>query len=364
MSPFRTAPALAASLFVTAALALVPVATRAACTGTTPSSVASCIDTGRLQTIVDDVTGVKLSGSPFWQDTQDTLAAELASYGYTVTLEPYVTGGVNVVGTLTGTEYPDQLVYITAHYDTIPDCPGANDNGAGLAAALELAAALAGTPNARTLVIVFFDEEEIGLIGAQAHVAGLAAPGDIQIVYNFDEFAYSDSTPNSQTLPFGFDLLFPEQAAELAANQFRGDFSILIGNEAAESRALLSEGQIETYGTQATTLIVPEALVDSPLLADLRRSDHAPFWFAGVPAIHITDGADFRNPNYHCLSGVDLPSTIDFDFATDITRGVAADAHRALNPVQVTCGLGPELAVLLPILVAARRRVARGAADG
>jgi Zn-dependent M28 family amino/carboxypeptidase len=41
------------------------------------------------------------------------------------------------------------------------------------------------------------------------------------------------------------------------------------------------------------------------------RSDHAPFWEAGIPALMWTDTAEFRNPNYH--STFDTPETLDYD---------------------------------------------------
>ncbi len=52
------------------------------------------------------------------------------------------------------------------------------------------------------------------------------------------------------------------------------------------------------------------------LLPDLRRSDHAPFWDRGLPAVMWTDTADFRNPHYHRFS--DQPQTLDFDFMQQV----------------------------------------------
>ncbi len=47
-----------------------------------------------------------------------------------------------------------------AHYDSIDAGPGANDNGSGVAAALELAARFARTPGVANLRFVFFANEE------------------------------------------------------------------------------------------------------------------------------------------------------------------------------------------------------------
>ena len=54
------------------------------------------------------------------------------------------------------------------------------------------------------------------------------------------------------------------------------------------------------------------------------RSDHFPFWEAGLPAIMITDTADYRNPHYHQPS--DLLDTLDLEFAAAVAQAVAATA--------------------------------------
>ena len=50
----------------------------------------------------------------------------------------------------------------------------------------------------------------------------------------------------------------------------------------------------------------------------LLRSDHAPFWRAGLPALMWTDTAEFRNPHYH--RATDTPETLDHDFLAGVTR--------------------------------------------
>ena len=52
-------------------------------------------------------------------------------------------------------------------------------------------------------------------------------------------------------------------------------------------------------------------------LPDILRSDHAPFWEAGIPGIFITDTANFRSPYYH--TGGDTYNRIDYDILTKIT---------------------------------------------
>jgi hypothetical protein len=58
------------------------------------------------------------------------------------------------------------------------------------------------------------------------------------------------------------------------------------------------------------------------LLPDLARSDHFPFWNAGLPALLWTDTGNFRNPHYH--QPTDTPDTLDFGFMRQVTELLCA----------------------------------------
>lgn len=66
----------------------------------------------------------------------------------------------NIEASVAGSEHPEQIVVVGAHYDTVIDCPGANDNGTGVAAMLALARAFADQPVASSLRFVAFVNEE------------------------------------------------------------------------------------------------------------------------------------------------------------------------------------------------------------
>lgn len=59
---------------------------------------------------------------------------------------------------------------------------------------------------------------------------------------------------------------------------------------------------------------------------NFRRSDHARFWDAGIPALFINDGANFRNPHYH--QPTDRLDTIDLAFMTNIVKTTVATIAR------------------------------------
>ncbi|RBP51051.1 M20/M25/M40 family metallo-hydrolase [Arenicella xantha] len=62
-------------------------------------------------------------------------------------------------------------VMIASHYDSVPAGPGAGDDGAGVAASLEIASLLKGRALARPVLVLITDGEEIGLVGAASFVA-------------------------------------------------------------------------------------------------------------------------------------------------------------------------------------------------
>jgi hypothetical protein len=62
-------------------------------------------------------------------------------------------------------------VMVASHYDSVPAGPGAGDDGAGVAASLEIAALLKDKNLARPVLVLITDGEEIGLVGAASFVA-------------------------------------------------------------------------------------------------------------------------------------------------------------------------------------------------
>ena len=70
------------------------------------------------------------------------IEAALAGAGYTVQRHPFEVQGVTCVNLsveIRGAERPREIVIVGGHYDTAYDCPGANDNGSGVAATLAYA---------------------------------------------------------------------------------------------------------------------------------------------------------------------------------------------------------------------------------
>jgi hypothetical protein len=273
-------------------------------------------------------------GSRQWQAVQDRCAAALEAAGFTVRRQAYATG-VNVLGERRGATLPDELVVLGAHYDSTEGCPGADDNASGVAGALEAARVLGAGRAARTLVIACWDEEERGMIGSEAHARTLAASGlRPAVVYALEMIGFYSDAPGSQGVPPGFDMMFGPQIARLRENQMRGDFIALVHDQAAREAAQAIARHAAALELPVVELQIPEAARRSELFRDLRRSDHASFWDTGVPAIMVTDTADYRNPNYHCGAGPDLVADLDHDRAARVIGAVVGSVREQLGPIE------------------------------
>ena len=296
-----------------------------------PENLEGCVEQQRY---VDDLTviaEVRPSGSEHWQVVQDLCFDRFTALGYETQRQTYETG-VNVIGRKVGATQPGEVVVIAAHYDGWGSCPGADDNGSGVAGVLEAARVLAQAEFERTLVVACWDQEEAGLIGSRVWVTDALDEGTRPLVYfNFEMIGYASSEPESQEIPFGFDALFPEATEVVEANAFRGDFIALITDDYARAWADSLAGHATRIGVPALVLEVPPELKLSPLLSDLRRSDHAPFWQNDLPAMMITDTANFRNEAYHCGEGMDTVDRLDHTFATGVVRATTAAAAEALG---------------------------------
>lgn len=74
----------------------------------------------------------------------------------------------NVVATIKGTKYPDEIITFSAHYDSVIYSSGAWDNGTGSITIMELMHYFNENKPDRTLKFIWCGSEEIGLLGSKA----------------------------------------------------------------------------------------------------------------------------------------------------------------------------------------------------
>ena len=128
-----------------------------------------------LQRLVGDGVPHPL-GSPANDTMRERVVRELRAIG----LEPELQRGMachdgdacgivtNVIARIEGSQAGEQALLLSAHYDSVPAGPGASDDGAGVAAVLEIARLLKQAAPLRHPVILLIDDgEEAGMLGAQ-----------------------------------------------------------------------------------------------------------------------------------------------------------------------------------------------------
>ena len=122
---------------------------------------------------------------------------KLQYYGLATTIQSFSSTGKNVIGTKTGTEFPNKKFIICAHYDDMPSgpiAPGADDNGSGTAAVIEAARILSQYSFPYTVIFALWDEEEQGLIGSEYYAAQAQANNDSIVgVINMDMIAFDSN---------------------------------------------------------------------------------------------------------------------------------------------------------------------------
>lgn len=79
-----------------------------------------------------------------------------------------------------------KAVLLVCHYESVAGAPGANDDGNAVGVLIETARALLAGPRPRNDVILLFDFEEAGLLGAKAFTREHPWARDVGLVLNFD----------------------------------------------------------------------------------------------------------------------------------------------------------------------------------
>ncbi|MBI3324933.1 MAG: M28 family peptidase [Candidatus Omnitrophica bacterium] len=208
-------------------------------------------------------------------------------------------------------------VIIGAHFDTVAGTPGADDNASGVAVMLEASRILMARRPDAPVEFVGFNLEELSLVGSTHYAVTLKNRGAaVRGMVSLEMVGFTE-TEGRQRYPGILGQLYPPV----------GNFIGLISNQG--SAALLKpleRGMRSVEGLPVETITVPG---NGELLTECRRSDHAPFWDAGFPAVLITDTAFLRNPHYHLPS--DTIETLDLGFMEQVCRGLVAALEQSAS---------------------------------
>lgn len=244
---------------------------------------------------------------------------QFAASGYTPASQPYAVHKVpveNIDAELPGTDDPGSIVVVGAHYDSVTDCPGANDNATGIAATLELARRFARAPRPKTIRFAAFVNEEPPFfqtpqMGSAVYANAAKARGDrIAAMLSLETIGYYSEERGSQQYPPPLHLLFPDT----------GNFIAFVSN--------LGSARLLRTAHRAFKARTPFPIQAAPApesLAGVGWSDQWAFWRAGYPAIMVTDTAPYRYPWYHTAE--DTPDKIAFDRMAQVVDGLEHVVH-------------------------------------
>jgi hypothetical protein len=281
------------------------------------------IDPSRLWKHVETLAGER-DGESDRAFARDYISKQLQASGFSPKLQPF-DGGTNVFAEKKGTDSNVGKILVAAHYDSVPNSPGADDNATGVAVVLEVAHLLGSRPAPRTLQVAFFDREEIGLLGSLAFTGSEARLKDLQGAIVLDMVGYACRTPGCQQYPEGLTSE-PFLNAAGVTSPDKGEFLAVVGD--AEHPLLLT-----TFSESRKAGLPPVVTLPVPLKGlltpDVLRSDHAPFWYKGVGAVLVTDTANLRSPHYHQPS--DTLANIDRPFFTGSAQIVVNAAAKLLE---------------------------------
>lgn len=264
--------------------------------GTKDPSIAALVNSVKVDRIREDVVKLasyktRLVGT---DDNRAALAAveqQLKDMGLTTQQICYRTGACSIIADKVGKEGSEEVILVMAHIDSVgKSFAGADDNGSGTAALLEMARVLSSVDHAHTIRFFVTNGEESGLLGAEHYAAELARSGDISkltLAINMDMVGYN----SNNLVELETDAVFENLAK---------DFAEL----AATYTVLKSKITLGAWG-----------------------SDHVPFLKKNVPTMLTIENWDTKTPCYH--QACDKPETLNYNYAAEITKlNIAAIASK------------------------------------
>ena len=224
----------------------------------------------------------------------------------------------NIIAELPGSENPEEIIVIGAHYDSVPDSPGANDNASAVATLLSLADWFRERPQKRTIRFVFFANEEPPFfyttdMGSYAYAAQSRQQNEnITAMLALDGLGFFSDEPGSQLYPApGIGLFYPDKAN-------------FIGFVTRMRDAGLLRKSISAFRDHAS--VPSEGAALPGFIPGVYWSDHWSFWQHDFPAILITDTLLYRDRQYHTPG--DTPERLDYNRMARVAEGLKYTVKR------------------------------------
>ena len=238
-------------------------------------AIKQVVDTVSEAELTAIITSLVEHGKRTTRGSIDWVLEQFTAMGY----EPVY--DYNVEAVKVGTTFPEEVVIIEGHMDTVANTVGADDNASGAAGVLEAARVLAGVSTKRTIVFLITEDEERGLLGAKRYVQNLKDNNQVdtvKFVVNMDMIGYNDNG--------------------------------IVDLESEEE----FEGLVDWMAEQTLTY----TSLEPNKVLHAWGSDHVPFINAGIPALLTIEHWDTHTPCWH--RSCDTLDTVNFTYATEIVK--------------------------------------------
>jgi len=238
--------------------------------------------------------GIRVTGSTAYDSATQWVVNKYTQLGYAPVIDTFKYGtknSYNVIIEKPGSQ-SDAWIIVGAHLDAVSISPGANDNGSGVAATLEIARILKNVDCKVGVRIINFGAEEQGLQGSNHYVSNtLSSTDNIQLMLNLDQLGGTLGQNNTR----------------IKCERDEDD------NPSMNN--VLSSLKTDTLGRLInlyTTLI--------PVRSKAYGSDYMPFQNAGYVITGLYQ--ESVDPNYH--SANDKLENMDIASTTEVIKGAVA----------------------------------------
>lgn len=242
------------------------------------------------------------------------ITEEWRKQGYEVRPLVYTDQGVeraNLEITCEGKERNREFILVGAHYDSVIGSPGANDNGSGIAALLELSRLFREARPGISLRFVAFVNEESpffysDIMGSMVYAKAAKQHREpIRFMIALETIGCYTNQPSSQNYPPLLKHFYPDT----------GNFIAFASN--LKSRRIMLESA-EAFS--ASTDFPLQTIAAPNIVPGIAWSDHSSFWRHGYKAFMVTDTALYRYPYYH--TSEDTPDKLDYGPFAKMTQGL------------------------------------------
>ena len=242
------------------------------------------------------------------------IQGEWERQGYDVTTQHYRAKGVecaNLEVNRVGSNAAEPIILIGAHYDSVQGSPGANDNGSGVAALLELSRLFSSIKPKTTIRFVAFVNEEPPFffrkqMGSMIYAKDVRKRQEkIRFMVSLETIGYFQDYAGSQSYPPVIKWFYPD----------RGNFIAFVSN--LRSRKIMH--QAADIFRQCSSFPL-QTIATLSWIPGVCWSDHLAFWRNGYRAFMITDTAFYRYPYYHTAQ--DTPDKIHYQSLARLTESL------------------------------------------